>query len=286
MVQDADLEYNPAELGGLLEATDRSDVVYGSRFLGHMVGMPTANYWANRLYNFLLRVLYGVKMTDMHTCYKMMRTDLLRELDLHSDGFEYATEIISKLLLRHEKVIEVPITFNGRTVAEGKKIGWHDGWECVLKMVQFRFGVWGELARFGLVGAVGFAVNFTMLFLFHGLLDVNLIPAQMLSVEVALLTTFALHHNWTYREYDTVPMWRRLVGYQISASVGVAITTAVLWVLATGLEVQYLLSLTIGAAFAFVWNYHVNRRFIWRHAPAAVEAAAVVTSASHGILMA
>jgi glycosyltransferase involved in cell wall biosynthesis len=265
VVQDADLEYDPSELGALMNATKNSRVVYGSRFLGSIEGMHPANYWANRFYNFLLRLLYGVKLTDMHTCYKLLETELLRDLDLQSEGFDYATEVISKLLLRHEKIVEVPISFHGRTVAEGKKIGWNDGWECVLKLFQYRFGARGELIRFAIVGGIGFAVNFLLLLLLHGVLKQSLVISQLVAAETAILCTFTLHHNWTYKEFATRPLAARLLRFQLSASAGVLINTAVLWLLTSELRVQYLVSLTLGAMVAFFWNYYFNRQQIWKH---------------------
>lgn len=141
VIQDADLEYNPAEIPRLLKKALVSDapVVYGSRFLGTIINMPKPNYWANRTYNILIKLLYGVKMTDMHTCYKMIRTDLFKDLDIHSQGFGYATEVISKLLRRKIPIKEVPISYNGRSVKEGKKINTIDGIECLWQIIKYRF---------------------------------------------------------------------------------------------------------------------------------------------------
>jgi glycosyltransferase involved in cell wall biosynthesis len=141
VIQDADLEYDPAEIPQILDAALRNDapVVYGSRFLGTITNMPRPNYYANRVYNMLIRLLYNVKMTDMHTCYKMVKTDLFKDLDIHSDGFGYAAEVISKLLNRKIAIMEVPINFVGRTAKEGKKINARDGIECLLQMVKYRF---------------------------------------------------------------------------------------------------------------------------------------------------
>lgn len=139
VVQDADLEYDPRELSPLLAATKHSRVVYGSRFMGTTTGMPTANYWANRGYNLLLRLLYGVKITDMHTCYKMIDTQLFRTLNLEANRFDYAAEIISKLLRQNEPILEQPINFLGRTHEEGKKIGLGDGWKCLIDLLRYRF---------------------------------------------------------------------------------------------------------------------------------------------------
>ncbi len=141
VIQDADLEYNPKDISALLDAavSSKRPVVYGSRFMGSMQGMPRQNYYANRFYNFLLRRLYNTNITDMHTCYKMVRTDLLREFGITSNGFDYATEVVSNILRRGLEIHELPISFSGRTKKDGKKIGYMDGFECAYQIFKYRF---------------------------------------------------------------------------------------------------------------------------------------------------
>jgi dolichol-phosphate hexosyltransferase len=141
VIQDADLEYDPAEIPTLLEVAlqNEAPVIYGSRFMGTINDMPRANYYANRFYNLLVRGLYGVQITDMHTCYKMIQTDLFKELGIKQHGFGYAPEVISKLLRKKVPIMEAPITYTGRTVKEGKKINTRDGWECLTQLVKYRF---------------------------------------------------------------------------------------------------------------------------------------------------
>ncbi|HUD10521.1 MAG TPA: glycosyltransferase family 2 protein [Candidatus Saccharimonadales bacterium] len=142
IIQDADLEYDPADIPDLLKSAIEDDhtVVYGSRFMGKIQGMPLANNYANRLYNFLLRRLYNTSITDMHTCYKLVNTKLMLDLEMSSEGFDYATELISKLLRRSVAIHEVPINYNGRSKKEGKKIGVKDGIDCAYMILKYRFG--------------------------------------------------------------------------------------------------------------------------------------------------
>lgn len=140
VIQDADLEYAPKDIPPLLRKAAKGNyrVVYGSRFMGKIKNMPKPNYYANRFYNFLLRRLYDTKITDMHTCYKMVDTELLKSFKMSANGFDYATELISKLLKNNVEVHEAPISFNGRTKKEGKKIDFKDGIDCTVKLIAYR----------------------------------------------------------------------------------------------------------------------------------------------------
>ncbi len=141
VIQDADLEYDPKDISGLLQFAEdnEAEAVYGSRFLGDFKDMPRPNYYANKAYNFLMRRLYDSDITDMHTCYKLVRTELISSLNLASDGFSYSTELASKLLRKGVTIHEVPISFSGRTRKEGKKISYIDGIKCAGEIFVHRF---------------------------------------------------------------------------------------------------------------------------------------------------
>ena len=141
-IQDADLEYSPEELPELaaLIIEGRADVVYGSRFLGrHRVCLFT-HYVGNRVLTLLTNVLYNTMLTDMETCYKVMRSEVLNGLDLESNGFGIEPEITAKIFKRHYRVYEVPISYDGRTYEEGKKISWRDGVVALWVLLKHRFG--------------------------------------------------------------------------------------------------------------------------------------------------
>ena len=140
VVQDANLEYAPEDIPSLVgyAIANGVEAVYGSRFKGTVKDMPLPNYLGNKFYNILLRMMYDTKITDMHTCYKMVRTDLLKELDMQSEGFGYATELVSKLLIRKIPIHEIPISFKGRTKKQGKKINFIDGIDCAKELVNYR----------------------------------------------------------------------------------------------------------------------------------------------------
>jgi len=141
VVQDADLEYSPEEFPQLLEliCEGRADVVYGSRFLGrHRVFLFT-HYAGNRILTLLTNVLYNTMLTDMETCYKVMRIDVMRSMTLRSDGFGIEPELTAKIFKRGYRVYEVPITYDGRGYDEGKKISWRDGIVALWVLLRYRF---------------------------------------------------------------------------------------------------------------------------------------------------
>jgi len=141
VIQDADLEYSPEEFPELIDliCQGRADVVYGSRFLGkHRVFMFT-HYMGNRLLTMATNVLYNTMLTDMETCYKVMRSEVMRSMTLEANGFGIEPELTAKIFKRGYRVYEVPITYDGRGYDEGKKIGWRDGFVALWVLLKFRF---------------------------------------------------------------------------------------------------------------------------------------------------
>jgi dolichol-phosphate mannosyltransferase len=140
LVQDADLEYDPADYAALLAPFDDPAVqaVYGSRNLRPNPRSSPAFYWGGRLLSATANALYGSHLTDIATGYKVVRTELLRSLSLTADGFEFCEEVTAHLLRRRVVIREVPITYAPRTRAEGKKIRARDGFTAIATLLRLR----------------------------------------------------------------------------------------------------------------------------------------------------
>jgi glycosyltransferase involved in cell wall biosynthesis len=142
LIQDADLEYDPREYPNLLKPIEEgiADVVYGSRFLG--APHRAILFWnmvANKLLTLMTNILYNNILTDMETGYKVFRREIVQDMKLRANRFDFEPEFTAKILKRNVRLFEVPISFNPREYSEGKKIGLRDAFEAVWALLKYRF---------------------------------------------------------------------------------------------------------------------------------------------------
>ena len=141
LIQDADLEYDPEDWLRMLTPILRgkATVVYGSRFTGERRNMLFLHWIGNRALSLVTNILYNTTLSDMETCYKLFDRRVLDGITIRSDRFDFEPEITAKILRKGVRIYEVPISYTGREVHEGKKITWRDGFAAVYALVKFRF---------------------------------------------------------------------------------------------------------------------------------------------------
>ena len=141
LIQDADLEYDPEDWPKLLAPVfrGRATVVYGSRFTGERRNMLVLHWIGNRTLSLVTNVLYNTTLSDMETCYKLFDRRVLDGITIRSDRFDFEPEITAKILRKKIRIYEVPISYTGRELDEGKKITWRDGFAALFALVKFRF---------------------------------------------------------------------------------------------------------------------------------------------------
>jgi glycosyltransferase involved in cell wall biosynthesis len=140
MIQDADLELDPAESVRLIAPIldGAADVVYGSRFLAGSPGIPLTTRWANRGLTMMTNLLYGARLTDMETAYKVFRREVLRHISLRCVGFDIEPEMTARILRAGYRIHEIPVAYNPRRKDEGKKLSWTDGIDAVYTLLRCR----------------------------------------------------------------------------------------------------------------------------------------------------
>lgn len=143
IIQDADLEYNPNDYVPLVKIIQNNDadVVYGSRLSNkeNFSNFLLLSYVANHILSFLTRILYKTTITDMETCYKVFRADIIKDIKINANRFDFEPEITAKILKKNVRYVERPIFYKARNKSEGKKIGWKDGVQAIWTLIKYKF---------------------------------------------------------------------------------------------------------------------------------------------------
>ncbi|MDP8299905.1 MAG: glycosyltransferase family 2 protein [Candidatus Tantalella remota] len=140
VVQDADMEYSPKDIVTMAALVEKENLqaLYGSRFLKSWKSTSLPHFLVNRSLTALTNMLFGGNLTDMETCYKMVKTDVIQGLDIRAERFEFEPEVTAKLLKKGIDIKEIPVSYRGRSYDEGKKIGWRDGVEAVATIIRLK----------------------------------------------------------------------------------------------------------------------------------------------------
>jgi glycosyltransferase involved in cell wall biosynthesis len=141
IIQDADLEYEPSDYLPLVELikNNEADVVYGSRFSGNNKNFLFLSFLANKFLTLMTQILYKTTLTDMETCYKAFKSDVIKNIEIKSNRFDFEPEITAKVLKQGVRFKELPISYNARKNSEGKKINWKDGVQAIFTLVKYKF---------------------------------------------------------------------------------------------------------------------------------------------------
>ncbi len=140
-IQDADLEYDPEDYKKLIKPiiNNRAKVIYGSRFLKEHKPMYKIYFLGNKFLSFLTKILYNSKITDMETCYKVFKSGIIKKIDIKANHFDFEPEVTARILKQGIKIKEIPISYNPRSIEEGKKINWKDGLQAIWTLLYWKF---------------------------------------------------------------------------------------------------------------------------------------------------
>jgi dolichol-phosphate mannosyltransferase len=265
-IQDADLEYEPLEylalLAPLLE--DEADVVFGSRYLRtkQRKVLYFWHSWMNKTLTFVSNMMTNLDITDMETCYKLFRREIIQSIDLKENRFGFEPEVVTKVAQKQCRVWEVAIDYKPRSFEEGKKIGWKDGVHalyCILHYGAHTAPLPMQLLLYFFIGAVSAVVNivfFTTLFA----LDVEITPAVVISFAFAAFINYLLCIAILFRHKARWSAWGEIFMYLLTLAImGVFDLTVTLGILSLG--AGPLVSKSVAAVLGFIGNF-VFRKYM------------------------
>jgi putative flippase GtrA len=269
VIQDADLEYDPADYNKLLPQllSAEADIVYGSRFLNNVrpIGMSAKNYFANKFLTIMSNILSGMNITDMETCYKMMTKDVASHISskLKSDRFGIEPEITA--LVKEYKVVEVPISYIGRTTKEGKKIGWFDGIEAIWKIVKFNFPFKeSRIIRFIISGSIGAATDLLLLWFLTRIVGIWYLTSAVIAFVLSFIVSFFLQKIWTFKNREMEKIHIQAGAYLLITLCNLGINTLLVYAFVQYFSFHYLIAQVFASIIIAFESFFAYRELVFK----------------------
>lgn len=277
IVQDADLEYDPAEYPNLLQLIieGKADVVYGSRFMG---GAPhrVVYFWhslGNKLLTLFSNIYTDLNLTDMETCYKVFKREILEDIELEEDRFGIEPEFTAKVArLAKQKgiaIYEVGISYYGRTYSDGKKIGLKDAFRAIWCIWKYNTSSLAKITKYiahgGVVATSQFISIIILIELFGFTNSIQQNIANVISIEISVLVGFLLHGfvTWNRKPESPSDLMRRFAKFHLITGVSFAIRVVMFYILSLA-AIDYKLNVLAGIAVAVLINYIGYDRYVFK----------------------
>jgi glycosyltransferase involved in cell wall biosynthesis len=265
LIQDADLEYDPADYTALLERVDAgAPVVFGSRELkDNNVSGRAMYFWGGIAMNKFFNLCFGTHLSDVSTCYKLFPKRFVPELLLQPSGdFVFDVIELTRVLATHGPIMEVPIKYRARGAEEGKKLRMSHGIRCGLAVLRLRFdrSTVARIARFLTIGTLGMLLNVGVLYALTEYTGMWYLASEVVAFIVAVSITFFLQKFWTFRQRDKSRIAHESLRFFGINALNLALNAAILYALVDGLGLWYVLGQVIASALIALESFFVYGR--------------------------